>query len=102
MTIRITLFLFMVSFSGENSYGINIHSLEHLAEYVELHGPLPLSSLFHFESFNGFIVRQCHGTTLVARTVELRLLTHQSLRRNIAAVKEPEEKKLIDKLQNKR
>ena len=70
----------MSVFPGENNYGINVHYLEHLADFVELHGSLPENSLFYFEALNGVIKRLCHGTDHVARTILRHLIARQALK----------------------
>uniref|UniRef100_A0A7M5XKF2 Transposase domain-containing protein n=4 Tax=Clytia hemisphaerica TaxID=252671 RepID=A0A7M5XKF2_9CNID len=42
--------------------GLNIHNLIHLPLYVEYWGPLWAYSCFGFESLNGSIIKQVHGT----------------------------------------
>ncbi|OQV14193.1 hypothetical protein BV898_11547 [Hypsibius exemplaris] len=87
---------------GDSAYGINTHYLEHLAEYVELHGSLAESSLFAFESLNGFLTRQCHGTNTVRKTLLRQVLSYQTLRRQMQSVTEPSEKRFIARLRRQR
>ncbi|OQV14209.1 hypothetical protein BV898_11562 [Hypsibius exemplaris] len=87
---------------GDSAYGINTHYLEHLAEYVELHGSLAESSLFAFESLKGFLTRQCHGTNTVRKTPLRQVLSYQTLRRQMQSVTEPSEKRFIARLRSQR
>ncbi|OWA54917.1 hypothetical protein BV898_19307 [Hypsibius exemplaris] len=87
---------------GENNYGINVHSLEHVTEYVDLHGPLPVNSLFPFEGLNGQIIRHSHGTNIVRKTILRQMMTYQSLRRKMTVVSDPEENRYIARLKRHR
>lgn len=47
---------------GDNCYVYNMHNLLHLCTFVRRWGPLWATSAFIFESFNGFLAANVHGT----------------------------------------
>ena len=42
--------------------GLNVHNCIHLPDFVRNWGPMWAWSCFGFESFNGSIIKQVHGT----------------------------------------
>ena len=50
---------------------MNMHSLIHLVSFVKLWGPLWTHSAFSYESMNGSMTRQLHGTSLILQHVIL-------------------------------
>lgn len=61
---------------------MNLHSLIHLAQFVRSWGPLWCYSCFGFESMNGHLRKNCHGTRLV-----LTQLIHNVRMRQLLPVK---------------
>ena len=98
----VIIFNQLSSLLGENNYGINVHYLEHLVEFVNLHGPLSENSLFYFEALNGVIKRLCHGTDRVAKTILRHLLARQTLKRKLDLVDDPNQSVFIDRLHGRR
>lgn len=54
---------------GKNFVSLNVHNLTHLTEFVRMWGPLWCWSCFPFESFNGEIKKNIHGTGNVCRQI---------------------------------
>jgi len=54
---------------GKNIVSLNVHNLTHLVHFVKMWGPLWCWSCFPFESFNGEIKKNIHGTGNVCRQI---------------------------------
>ena len=64
---------------GERYVTINVHQLLHLPLIVKRLGPLWVTSCFHFEDKNGFLLRMIHGTQNIAFQLCSALTACQSL-----------------------
>ena len=76
------LLTFCCTFSdmyGERYVTINVHQLLHLPLIVKRLGPLWVTSCFHFEDKNGFLLRMIHGTQTIAFQLCSALTACQSL-----------------------
>ncbi|OWA53805.1 hypothetical protein BV898_18227 [Hypsibius exemplaris] len=91
-----------VTLYGKNMCGINVHSLVHMHEMVQMWGPLWAYSLFPFEKKNGWITRHCHAKTSILRSVMMALTGSQVLRQAERLITVKAERRLLNKLRGKR
>lgn len=97
--------LFLTSlliFLGAENYGINFHYMEHIVDYVDMHGSLSENSLFYYESMNGIVRGLCNGTNRIGKTILRHLLAKQVLHRRLDQVDQPEQVMFIKRINNKR
>ncbi|OQV22051.1 hypothetical protein BV898_03898 [Hypsibius exemplaris] len=87
---------------GANVCGINLHSMRHAAEMVDLWDPLWAYSLFPFESKNGDISRHCFAKNSVLKSVMMQLLGSQVLRQKEKLIVLPSEVRLLKLFRGKR
>lgn len=99
--ILIETLLFLL-FLGESNYGINVHYLTHLVDYVELHGALPENSMFPYESYNGYFASHSHGNRTIIFSAMRQLLANQTLQRKATLTNQPKYKQFCARLKRQR
>ena len=64
---------------GAESCTLNMHSLIHLASFVEMWGPLWAYSCFGFENMNGHLKKMFHGTRQILYQLVFTVQAQQAL-----------------------
>lgn len=89
-------------FTGESCYEINVHNLLHLAEYVDLHGPLFENSLFPFEAYNGFISSICHAKNNASASIMKQILANQIIQAKTSDLENTKDQAFCDRVKGRR